>query len=70
MESELNFMGLMVFKNLLKSDSAEVLTRLRKASFRVKMISGDNPLTCVSAGKQAAIVPEDSKFIILEQSND
>lgn len=40
-------MGLMVFKNFLKHDTADVLTRLRNANYKVKMISGDNPLTCV-----------------------
>jgi P-type E1-E2 ATPase len=66
----MNFIGLMIFQNFLKHDTVEVLTRLRKANFKLKMISGDNSLTCVSAGKEASIVPKELNFVIMELSNE
>jgi magnesium-transporting ATPase (P-type) len=55
-EEGLTFLGLIVFVNPLKEDTAECLERLRTAGFRVKMISGDNSLTCAQTAKNASIV--------------
>jgi cation-transporting ATPase 13A3/4/5 len=55
-ECELTFMGLIVFINRLKHDTAEVLARLKACEYKVKMISGDNSLTCAQTAKNASIV--------------
>ncbi|KAJ1948190.1 hypothetical protein FBU59_001709, partial [Linderina macrospora] len=63
-ESDLTFMGFMVFENRLKPTTAGVLKELRDAKIRMIMCTGDNPLTAVSVAKECELVnPSTTVFV-------
>lgn len=59
-ESDLHFMGFLVFENKLKRETASVLSVLHNAKIRDVMCTGDNILTAVSVAKLCGLVPADS----------
>jgi len=58
LESDLTFAGLIVFENKLKPESRPAIDKLRAASVRTIMCTGDNMLTAVSVGRECGIVPK------------
>lgn len=55
-ESNLTFIGLIVFANKLKSETKGTLKELNKVGIKTLMATGDNILTAVSVGRQAKII--------------
>lgn len=55
-ESNLEFLGLIVFENKLKPGSAPAITTLRNAMIGCKMVTGDNPRTAISVARECGIV--------------
>ncbi|GAA5816760.1 hypothetical protein MFLAVUS_010292 [Mucor flavus] len=64
LEQGLDFLGLVLFKNLLKPDTAESVQHIKQGDVRVVMITGDNCLTGVFIGQQCGLVPENSSIIL------
>lgn len=64
LESELNFIGLVLFKNLLKEDTTPAIHQIRQGDVRVVMITGDNALTGVFIGQQCGLVPTHTAIIL------
>ncbi|WFD25838.1 hypothetical protein MNAN1_000805 [Malassezia nana] len=63
-ESDLHFLGLMVFENKLKPGSAPAIATLRHAHIGCKMVTGDNPRTAVSVARECGILgPSTSVFL-------
>lgn len=63
-ESDLDFVGFIVFENRLKPTTAATLKQLREANMRTVMCTGDNVLTAVSVAKECSLVEPDSKVYI------
>lgn len=59
-ESELQFLGLMVFENKLKPGSAPAIMTLKHAHIGCKMVTGDNPRTAVSVARECGILGSSS----------
>jgi cation-transporting ATPase 13A3/4/5 len=55
----MNFIGFLYFENKLKSDTPEVIQKLRKANLLLKVISGDNPLTTIECARKAGIIKQE-----------
>ncbi|WFD44339.1 hypothetical protein MPSI1_003006 [Malassezia psittaci] len=55
-ESQLTFLGLIVFENKLKPGSAPAIATLRHANIGCKMVTGDNPRTAVSVARECGIL--------------
>ncbi|NXX34316.1 AT132 ATPase, partial [Nicator chloris] len=55
-ESDLNFLGLLVMKNVLKPESAPVIQLLRSANIRPVMVTGDNMLTAMNVARGCRMV--------------
>eukprot|EP00922_Rhytidocystis_sp_ex-Travisia-forbesii_P053637 GHVS01079607.1.p1 GENE.GHVS01079607.1~~GHVS01079607.1.p1 ORF type:complete len:1225 (+),score=178.47 GHVS01079607.1:90-3677(+) len=55
-ESGLQMLGLLLFRNDLKPDSQQVISELREGGIRPVMITGDNALTANKIGKQVGLV--------------
>ncbi|NXB99206.1 AT132 ATPase, partial [Orthonyx spaldingii] len=55
-ESGLNFLGLLVMKNVLKPESAPVIHLLRNANIRPVMVTGDNMLTAMNVARGCRMV--------------
>ncbi|GAV04816.1 hypothetical protein RvY_15037 [Ramazzottius varieornatus] len=64
-ESNLTFVGLVVFENRIKPDSPSVIEELTKADIRTVMLTGDNMHTAISIARSCGIVhPEDQVAIV------
>ncbi|KAF9237519.1 hypothetical protein BU15DRAFT_88685 [Melanogaster broomeanus] len=55
-ESNLRFLGLVIFENKLKPGTTPAIQTLRSAHLACRMITGDNPLTAVSVARECALV--------------
>ncbi|CCH44280.1 putative membrane protein [Wickerhamomyces ciferrii] len=69
-ESNLEFLGFIVFENRLKPSTTGVLNELSQANLRTVMCTGDNLLTAVSVGRECGIVKEDLCFIPVFNEDD
>lgn len=63
-ESELEFIGFIVFENKMKDSTTNTITQLTEADLRTIMCTGDNILTAVSVGKECKIIGDGSKIFI------
>ncbi|KAL2813331.1 hypothetical protein BDW59DRAFT_154862 [Aspergillus cavernicola] len=55
-ESNLEFVGFIIFENKLKPKSAETIAELNRANIRNIMCTGDNILTAVSVARECGII--------------
>lgn len=55
-ESELDFVGFIIFENKLKLASAAVINELNEAGIRNIMCTGDNILTAISVARECQII--------------
>lgn len=55
-ESELNFIGFIIFENKLKPTTAHVLQELEGANIRNVMCTGDNILTAISVARECGLI--------------
>lgn len=62
-ESKLRFQGLAIFKNNLKDETKPTITKLKKAEFKVGMITGDNINTAISIATNCGIMDPDLENI-------
>ncbi|PPQ67683.1 hypothetical protein CVT26_007410, partial [Gymnopilus dilepis] len=67
-ESNLHFVGFLVFHCPLKPDAIDSLKMLSDSSHRCIMITGDNPLTAVHVAREVEIV--DREVLILDLAED
>ena len=58
-EVELDFVGFLVFKNNLKSNSFEIIHELNRSNIKTAMITGDNILTAVAVSKDVGILDDE-----------
>ncbi|KIL68855.1 hypothetical protein M378DRAFT_190708 [Amanita muscaria Koide BX008] len=57
-ESGLRFLGLVIFENRIKPGTRPAIQELRSAHLACRMITGDNPLTAVSVGRECSIISQ------------
>ena len=55
-ESDLKFLGFIIFENKLKDASTDTLQELNEANIRTIMCTGDNILTAISVGRECGII--------------
>ena len=55
-ESELTFLGFIVFENKLKPTTASVVATISNAHIRQVMCTGDNVLTAISVSKECGLI--------------
>ncbi|XP_067398921.1 polyamine-transporting ATPase 13A3 isoform X3 [Emydura macquarii macquarii] len=65
-ESNMDFMGLIIMQNKLKQETPAVLEDLHKANIRTVMITGDNMLTAISVARDCGMILPQDKVIIAE----
>jgi len=63
-ESDLVFLGFIVFENKLKPSTAGVLKQLRDARIRQIMCTGDNILTAISVARECELVSKESYVFV------
>ncbi|CAJ1055363.1 cation-transporting ATPase 13A2 isoform X1 [Xyrichtys novacula] len=64
-EKDMQFLGFLILKNLVKPESPEVINTLRLANIRSIMVTGDNILTAVNVAKCCGMVGSDEKVIFV-----
>ncbi|KAG8905466.1 hypothetical protein FRB99_008907 [Tulasnella sp. 403] len=57
-ESDLRFLGLIIFENKLKPGTTPVIHTLRAAHITCRMVTGDNPRTAVSVARECGLVSQ------------
>ncbi|XP_054889380.1 polyamine-transporting ATPase 13A3-like isoform X3 [Poeciliopsis prolifica] len=65
-ETNMEFLGLIVMQNKIKQESAGVLTELRRANIRTLMVTGDNMLTAVSVARDCGMVLPHENVIVAD----
>ncbi|ORY01301.1 putative Ca2+ pump [Basidiobolus meristosporus CBS 931.73] len=63
-ESELRFLGFIVFENKLKPTTAGVIDQLADAKIRKVMCTGDNILTAISVSRECGIIDPQSQVFV------
>ena len=63
-ESDLMFLGFIVFENKLKSSTASVLAQLHDARIRTVMCTGDNILTAISVARESELVSKEGYVFV------
>nr|XP_020468149.1 probable cation-transporting ATPase 13A2 isoform X2 [Monopterus albus]XP_020468150.1 probable cation-transporting ATPase 13A2 isoform X2 [Monopterus albus] len=64
-EKDMQFLGLLMMKNLVKPESPRVINTLRLAHLRSVMVTGDNILTAVNVAKSCGMMCGDEKVIFV-----
>ena len=64
-ESNLEFLGLIVLENRIKKETKPVITQLQGANLRTIMITGDHIQTAVSVAKECKMIPTKSEVIFV-----
>jgi len=62
-ESELRFIGVIIFENKLKSATSAVLEELQQANIRTVMVTGDNIMTACSVARNSGLVSSSAPLI-------
>ncbi|MBN3324731.1 AT132 ATPase, partial [Atractosteus spatula] len=64
-ESDMQFLGFLVMRNLVKPETAPVISTLRQASIRTIMATGDNILTAVNVARGCGMVAPGERVIFV-----
>ena len=62
-ESNLNFLGFIIFENKLKEASADTLLELADANIRNIMCTGDNILTAISVARESGMIDYNQCYV-------
>lgn len=62
-ESKLNFIGVINFKNVLREDTPNVIQQLEAGEVRCVMITGDNVLTGIRIAKESGMISPEKKVL-------
>ncbi|KAJ2416369.1 hypothetical protein GGI10_001031 [Coemansia sp. RSA 2530] len=65
-EADCDLLGLLVFRNNLKPDTATAIAELKRGSTRTVMITGDNALTGVFIARECGMVPPRNRVLLGE----
>lgn len=63
-ESNLEFVGFIVFENKLKPTTAGVISELRQAGIRSTVCTGDNILTAISVSRECGLIAPDEQCFV------
>ncbi|KAJ2955419.1 hypothetical protein NQZ79_g8580 [Umbelopsis isabellina] len=66
MEEEIQFCGLIVFKNQLKEDTTEAIAELKRGATRTVMITGDTALTGIYIARQCGMADPNAKVLLAD----
>ncbi|KAL1923032.1 uncharacterized protein VTP21DRAFT_9408 [Calcarisporiella thermophila] len=64
LEAGTEFLGLVLFKNQLKEDTAQAIAELKRGGTRTVMITGDNALTGVFIARKCAMTSSDARILL------
>uniref|UniRef100_A0AAR2IZ58 Polyamine-transporting ATPase 13A3 n=1 Tax=Pygocentrus nattereri TaxID=42514 RepID=A0AAR2IZ58_PYGNA len=65
-ETNMEFLGLIIMQNKLKAETPGVLEDLKRANIRTVMVTGDNMLTAISVARDCGMIPPQDRVIIAD----
>ena len=65
-ECELEFLGLLIMENKLKTESSNILATMNDCNLRTVMATGDNVLTAISVARQCKMLDPEKKVYLGE----
>ncbi|XP_072293964.1 polyamine-transporting ATPase 13A3 [Eucyclogobius newberryi] len=65
-EKNMEFLGLIIMQNKLKTETPGVLKDLQQAHIRTVMVTGDNMLTAISVARDCGMIPPQDTVIIAD----
>ncbi|XP_041804878.1 probable cation-transporting ATPase 13A3 [Chelmon rostratus] len=65
-ETNMEFVGLIIMQNKIKEETAGVLLQLRQANIRTLMVTGDNMLTAISVARDCGMVRAHERVIVAD----
>uniref|UniRef100_A0A671S2R8 Polyamine-transporting ATPase 13A3 n=1 Tax=Sinocyclocheilus anshuiensis TaxID=1608454 RepID=A0A671S2R8_9TELE len=65
-EKNMDFLGLIIMQNKLKTETPGVLEDLRHANIRTVMVTGDNMLTAISVARDCSMIQPQDRVIIAD----
>ncbi|XP_036938815.1 probable cation-transporting ATPase 13A3 isoform X1 [Acanthopagrus latus] len=65
-ETNMDFLGLIIMQNKIKEETAGVLQELQQANIRTLMVTGDNMLTAISVARDCGMIRSHEKVIIAD----
>ncbi|XP_049454947.1 polyamine-transporting ATPase 13A3-like isoform X2 [Epinephelus fuscoguttatus] len=65
-ETNMEFLGLVIMQNKIKEETARVLQELHQANIRTVMVTGDNMLTAISVARDCGMVRSHERVIIAD----
>lgn len=71
-ERDLIFLGLVVFKNKLKRDTKQIITKLKDSNIKLIMATGDNPFTSISVAQECGLIDNNKEifFCNVDKENE
>lgn len=63
-ESDLRFLGLIIFENKLKPGTAPAIATFRSAHIPTRMVTGDNVRTAISVGRECGMVTQTCRIFL------
>lgn len=63
-ESELDFVGFIIFENKLKPTTAGVLKELKMSNIGLVMVTGDNILTAISVARECGLIERNAHCFV------
>ncbi|KAK9708552.1 hypothetical protein K7432_009565 [Basidiobolus ranarum] len=70
LESNIDFMGLVLFKNMLKPDTKEAIIELKEGDTRTLMITGDTALTGIYIARACEMIPPNNRVLLGDVNRD
>jgi magnesium-transporting ATPase (P-type) len=68
LEQNLEFLGLIIMENKLKSESFQAISNLKNANIRTIMCTGDNILTALSVAHDCRILDSQTEKVFLVEA--
>jgi cation-transporting ATPase 13A3/4/5 len=65
LEQDLSFVGLLLFRNEMKSDSPDAVKALKEGGTRSVICTGDNALTGAAIGRQCGLIDDNQEIILV-----
>ncbi|XP_064848343.1 polyamine-transporting ATPase 13A3-like isoform X1 [Oncorhynchus masou masou] len=65
-ETNMEFLGLIIMENKLKEETSGVLKDLRRANIRTVMVTGDNMLTAISVARDCGMITPHERVIVAD----
>ena len=69
-ETNLTFLGFIIFRNKLKKDTKTVIQNLNSSDCKIVIATGDNPFTSISVAKECELIEKNTNIMLCDLDNN